>query len=174
MTVLDDPHSYRAGSAELALRAIGLDGARLQKLAHAVAQDHIRKTGAALGDKYEDLVSCLVEAGLKAALRYEPERSGPNYSASSYLWDKMELAIEPEFYRRKREGFGDRRYGHDGRIALVDDFDADEADFDFERLLSSKRLGTWQQAASLAGWEFSEWVAITLDRAARQVLRTAA
>ena len=166
--------THRQASGELALRQHGWDGERLQKLAHAVAQDHIRKTGAALGDKYDDLVQTLALAGIRAALRYEPERSGPGYSFASYLWDKLELAIEPDFYRRKSQGFGDRRYGHDGRIALVDDFDADEADFDFERLLSSKRLGTWQQAASLAGWEFSEWVAITLDRAARQVLRTAA
>ena len=156
----------QAGSAEIALRVHGFDGQRLMKLAHAVANDYCRKHGAALGDRFDDLVSALLLAGCKAATKYDPARSGPNYSFSSFLWDKMELAVEPDFFRRKSEGFGDRRYGNDNRIVLADDPDPADHDTDFEHLVDDRRRARWQDAARIADLELRDWILIVLDRAA--------
>lgn len=153
----------RTGSAEIALRAHGFDGDRLMRLARAVANDYCRKRGAVLGDRFDDLVSVLVLAGCKAATRYDPDRSGPNYSFASFLWDKMELAVEGDFFRRKAEGFGDRRYGNDNRIALVGDvieeLSADRSDEEWPEPAPSTDhpRPRWKDAAGLIDQDFADW-----------------
>lgn len=167
--LLADPRT-----SEAALREHGFTPERLMKLSRTVARDYCRAKGATLGDRMEDLVSALAEEGLKVAVAYNPARSGPGYTFASYLYDKLYLAVEGQFFRRKREGFGDRRYGMDGKIVLVDEFDDADPDVDFEHLMSDKRVSTWQRAAGIVDMTLPEFVVVSLDRAAKQVLRTAA
>ena len=45
----------------------------------------------------------------------------------------------PDYYRRRGEGFGDRRRGDDTRVVLMSEFDKDAADVDaqaFEQRVS--------------------------------------
>lgn len=63
-------------------------------------------------------MSFLVEVGVREALRYDPARSGNDYSFASYLWDVMNRRTV-DFYRRRSEGFGDRRHGNDQRLTLA-------------------------------------------------------
>jgi hypothetical protein len=150
-------------TADEALREQGLDGRRLLKLAHRITQDAQRRAPAGLGGKYEDLHSFLVEQALRAALSYDPAISNGGYSFESYLCDVMEQRV-PDFYRRKSEGFGDRRSGSDGRVVLggsmLDDADPE---VDFEKLISERRMARYQRAAAFRGWTVAEWIVITLD-----------
>jgi DNA-directed RNA polymerase specialized sigma subunit len=156
-------------SADDALREHGLSGDRLMKLARRIANDAQRRAPAGLGGKYEDLVQFLNLQALEAALRYDPAKSGNGYSFTSYLCDVMELRVD-DFYRRKSEGFGDRRHGNDQRIVLVGDseeFDFD-SEIDFEEKLSERRMQGWQRAAENLGMPFRDWVLYTLDAQARR------
>ncbi|MBA3376658.1 MAG: hypothetical protein H0U00_12765 [Actinobacteria bacterium] len=104
---------------------MGIEGVpHLYKLAHLVVSEYAREKAARssyamLGDRLEELVSVLVEAGVKTALKFDPAKLGPNYKPRSYLADKMRFAIEGNYYRKKSEGYGDRRYGFDNRIKLT-------------------------------------------------------
>ncbi len=159
--------------AAKALLAQGFDGERLLRLARSVANNEINRRGSVLGDKREDLVGFLVLNACRKAPDYDASRSGPGYTFASWLYDSMEHWAD-DFYRRKSEGFGDRRYGNDNRILLHEDPDPADHDTDFEELVSDRRRARWQQAADLVGWPLSEWIVISLDKAARQVGRTAA
>jgi DNA-directed RNA polymerase specialized sigma subunit len=153
-------------TAEDALREHGLNGERVMKLARRIASDAQRRAPAGLGGKYEDLVGFLSLQALEAALRYDAAKSGNGYSFTSYLCDVMELRVD-DFYRRKSEGFGDRRHGNDQRIVLVGDHAEDfDSEVDFERLLSERRMQAWHSAAQRLGLPFTEWVVQTLDQAA--------
>jgi len=152
-------------TAEDALHANGLTGERLLKLARRIATDAQHRAPAGLGGKYEDLVSFLTLQALEAAVRYDPAISGNGYSFSSFLCDIMERRI-PDFYRRKAEGFGDRRTGNDNRLTLTGDTDDFDTDIDFEQLISERRAGTWNKAAELSNMPFTSWVVQVLDQAA--------
>lgn len=170
------PDTRHQGSAELALRRHKRDGTWLLKTAHAIAHAHQKKTASTLGDRHDDLVQYLVEIGCRYAIRYEAERSGPDYTFDSYLWDIMERRV-PDFYRRKSEGFGDRRHGNDQRM-ILHRFDADidepvDPHLDFDALLSERRVARWNRASRKAGLDLNEWIAQTLDQAAN-VLEEAA
>jgi hypothetical protein len=78
---------------------------------------YCRKTGASLGDRIDDMAQHLALTATRRALNYKPELN-PNSSFTSYLWDIMEPACI-DYFRRKAEGHGDRRYGHDNRIDLA-------------------------------------------------------
>ena len=178
-TIVPDPAIYDEPprTAEQALHQHGLNGDRLLKLAHRIAQDAQRQAPAGLGGKYEDLVSFLTLQALEAAIRYNPAQSGNGYTFASYLCDIMERRV-PDFYRRKSEGFGDsdRRSGADNRITLAGDTLDDhlDTDVDFDRLLSERRLSRYQRAATITGIDISEWIVITLDIAARHAEKHAA
>lgn len=116
-------------TADELLQQHGLTGDRLLKLARRIANDAQRQAPAGLGGKYEDLVSFLVLQALEATIRYDPTRTGPNYTFPSYLCDIMERRVT-DFYRRKSEGFGDSRSGNNGRIVLAGDTLDDEPDPD--------------------------------------------
>jgi hypothetical protein len=161
------------GRADAALREHGLDGERLLKIAHAVAQHELRTRTHHIGDRYDDLVSFLTEQGLNAAITYNPALSGHGYTFASYIFDVMARRV-PDFFRRKSEGYGDRRYGNDNRVALTDTVDDPDPDADFDRILSERQLLRYQQAARIRGTGLEEWVRITLDIAATQALRDAA
>lgn len=164
---------------ELALMRHGFTVERLMKLSRRIANDALRLRGATLGDRFEDLVSRLQMVGLQAALRYDPERHHASYGRNggepfaSYVADVMEKRVD-DFFRSKAEGFGDRRYGNDNRIHLTDDPDPADHDTDFETLVDERRRARWQEAATTVEWSLSEWIVITLDRAAKDVLRSAA
>jgi hypothetical protein len=152
---------------------------RLQRLARRIANDALRMRGARLDDRLDDLVSRLVMAGLQATMRYDPSRPQRSYGRNggepfaSYIADIMDKRVD-DYFRSKAEGFGDRRYGNDNRIVLADDPDPADHDTDFDVLLDERRRARWQQAAVSTGWTLSEWIAITLDKASRQVLTSVA
>lgn len=98
----------------------GFDGERLLRMAHAVALDAQRRAPGGLGGKYEDLVAFLVLQALESTAKYDANRSGHDFKFSSYLYDIMERRVT-DWYRRKSEGFGDRRNGSDDRIVLAGD-----------------------------------------------------
>ena len=168
MATLEHPRT-----AEQALHQHGLTGERLLKLAHRIATDAQHRAPAGLGGKYEDLVMFLCEQACVAAIRYDPTTSGNGYTFSSYLCDVMELRIT-DFYRRKGEGFGDRRTGSDNRITLTANTDDFDTDIDFEQLVSERRACTWHQAANTLNLPFTTWVVQTLDQAAARQLKRAA
>ena len=163
---------------ELALMRHGFTAERLMRLARKIANDALRLRGATLGDRFEDLVSRLQIVGLQAAMRFDPERHHATYGSNggdpfaSYVADLMEKRVD-DFFRAKAEGFGDRRYGNDNRIVLDDDPDPADHDTDFEELVDGRRRSRWQQAAEQVGWPLSEWVMISLDKCAADVLRAA-
>lgn len=174
------------------LRAHGLNGDRLLKLARRCATDAQRKAPAGLGGKYEDLVSFLTLQALEAVARYNPERVKPGYSLSSYLYDVMQLRVT-DFYRRKSEGFGDRRSGNDNRITLaghtIDDQPTPEWEHQLEQtdpahaiwshaaglistpmhdwdLVNEAAVMRWTRAAQARGDRLDQWIRRTLDIAA--------
>lgn len=163
---------------ELALMRHGFTVERLMKLSRKIASDALRLRGATLGDRFDDLVSRLQMVGLQAALRYDPQRHHASYGSNggepfaSYVADLMGKRVD-DYFRSKAEGFGDRRYGNDGRVVLTDDPDPADHDVDFEALVDERRRARWQEAAEAMDWPLSEWIAITLDRAAKD-LRSAA
>lgn len=164
---------------DLALMRHGFTVERLMRLARKIAADELRLRGATLGDRFDDLVSRLQMVGLQAAIRYDPERHHATYGANggepfaSYVADIMGKRVD-DFFRSKSEGFGDRRYGNDNRVVLADDPDPADHDTDFEHLVDERRRARWQEAATEVSWPLSEWIVITLDKAASDVLRSAA
>lgn len=156
----------------------GMSADGLMRLAHKIASDGCRLRGATLGDRFDDLVSRLVRAGLEAALRYDPAHEQRSYGRNggdpftSYISDVMAKRIDDHF-RSKGEGFGDRRYGHDNRQVLVDEFDPAERELHFDELVDERRRSRWQEAARATGWSLEDWIVITLDKGARGVLRRA-
>jgi len=103
------------------LREHGFTGERLLKLANTVARDELRRRGATLGDRYDDLVGFLVETGLRTAERYDPARVRPGYSFASYIYDILAMRVT-DFYRGKANGFADRRYNPNGNpVELIGD-----------------------------------------------------
>ena len=164
---------------DLALMRHGFTVERLQKLARKIASDELRLRGATLGDRFDDLVSRLQIVGLQAALRFDPQRRHESYGRNggdpfaSYVADLMGKRVD-DYFRSKAEGFGDRRYGNDGRVVLTDDPDPADHDVDFEALVDERRRARWQQAAEATGWSLSQFVVIALDNAASSVLEAAA
>ena len=103
------------------LREHGFTGERLLKLARRVANDELRRRGAALGDRYDDLIGFLVETGLRTAERYDPARVRPGYSFASFIYDILAMRVT-DFFRAKAQGFADRRYNPNGNpIELIGD-----------------------------------------------------
>ncbi len=97
--------------ADAALREHGFSGPRLLGLARHVANDAARRAPYCSEETREALTSYLVEVGIKETLKYDASQSGDGYSFSSYLWDVLHRRVT-DFYRRKSEGFGDRRHGN--------------------------------------------------------------
>jgi hypothetical protein len=95
------------------LREHGFRGERVLKLARKVANDELRRRGAYLGSRYEDLVSYLAVVACASAIRYDESRVGPGYTFGSYLYDVMAHRVT-DFYRTRREGFADTRYNPEG------------------------------------------------------------
>jgi len=91
------------------------------KLAHKVANHELRRRGATLGDRYDDLIGFLVETGLRTAERYDPARVRPGYSFASFLFDVLAMRVT-DFFRAKAQGFADRRYNPNGNpVVLIGD-----------------------------------------------------
>jgi hypothetical protein len=152
----------------------GFTPERLHRLAQRIASDVIagRVQGIApiphIGDKREDLVSAMTERGLNRVLRYNPALTNGGDHAQSFLSKHMEHAAR-DYFRRKSEGFGDRRYGNDNRIDLQDDPDPADHDTDFHELVDERRRARWQQAADRKGMPLSEFIVTALDIVAEQL-----
>ncbi len=164
---------------DLALRRHGWTGERLQREARKIANDYIALHVPYMGDRREDLVSFITEKAQQAAFRFRPDHPVSSYGTnggnhfSSWICDIMDKRCV-DWYRSKHEGNGDRRYGNDNRIVYAEDPDPADHDVDFSRLISDRERSDWQAAANVTGWELDEWIKITLNKAALQVLRTAA
>lgn len=162
---------------DLALRRHGFTTERLMHLARKVAADGCRKRGAALGDRFDDLVSRLQLAGLQAALRYDPEREHRGYGTNggdpftSYVADVMDRRIDDHF-RSRSEGFSDRRYGNYGEVTPTDQIEQQRADVEdaIERLDSSANLDWYGQAAEAEGLKLADWVVRALNSRASQTV----
>lgn len=81
-------------------------------------RDELNRRGAALGDRFDDLVQFLVVTALKTAERYDPSRVKPGYSFSSYIYDVLAMRTT-DFFRAKSNGFADRRYNPDGSPVVL-------------------------------------------------------
>jgi hypothetical protein len=118
----------QGSTAERVLRRHGFSGERLRLLAHRVAQDELRRRGAYLGDRYQDLVAYLCEQGCKTASRYDEARPQATYGSNggdpfeSYLSDILARRVV-DFWRSKSQGYVDQRYyrEHGQPIALMGD-----------------------------------------------------
>ena len=173
---------HRCRWYELALRRHGFTTERLMNLAQKVAADGIRRRGAALGDRFDDLVSRLTIAGLQAALRYDPEREHMAYGRNggdpfaSYVSDIMDKRIDDHF-RSRAEGFSDRRYDNYGEVTPSDTIEqqhrADVEDA-VERLDSFSNIEWYKDAAAVEGLPLADWIVRGLnERASRSVTRPA-
>lgn len=155
----------------------GFTGERLLKLSRKIANDELRRRGAFLDPgRLEDLVGFLALAGVRAAVQYDPERRHASYGRdggdpfASWMADVLAYRVT-DWYRSKAEGHGDRRHNLDNRIvlsAMDDEYDVD-ADIDFAKLLSEHRVLEWQRVAQTVELPLEEWIAITLDRAAKVI-----
>jgi len=161
---------------ELALRRHGFTTERLMGLSQKVALEGLRKRGATLGSRFEDLVSRLTIVGLQASLRYDPEREHLSYGRNggkpfgSYVSDLMEKRID-DYFRSKAEGFGDRRYGNDGRIQLSAAVEEDgDPEIVFDKALAERRLQEWEAAARLSAMSLADFVVMSVNIAANQQL----
>ena len=162
-------------TAEAVLTEHGFSGDRLLRLSRRIANDELRRRGAFLDpSRFEDLVGFLALAGVRAAVRYDPERRHASYGRdggdpfASWMADVLAHRVT-DWYRHKSEGNGDRRYGFDNRVvlsAMDDDADVD-TDLDFDRLHGERRVLEWQRAAQTVELPLEEWIAITLDRPRR-------
>jgi len=166
---------------ELALRRHGFTTDRLMHLARKVAADGIRRRGAALGDRFDDLVSRLTIAGLQAALRYDPEREHMAYGRNggdpfaSYVADIMDKRIDDHF-RSRAEGFSDRRYDNYGEVVPTDEIEQQRVDVEdaVERLDSFANIEWYKDAAAIEGLPLADWIVRGLnERASRSVTRPA-
>jgi hypothetical protein len=171
-----------ARTAEAILTEHGFTGDRLLKLSRKIANDELRRRGAFLDEsRFEDLVGFLALAGVRAAVKYDPERRHTTYGRdggdpfASWMADVLAHRVT-DWFRSKAEGHGDRRRNLDNRIvlsAMDDEYDVD-ADIDFAKLLSEHRVLEWQRAAQTVELPLEERIAITLDRAAKVIRRAAA
>jgi hypothetical protein len=128
------------------LEAHGFAGDRLLRLARRIAADELRRRGAFLDhDRLEDLVSFLCLHGVRAAVRYDPERRQVKYGQnggrdtfSSYIADVMCHRVT-DWYRSKAEGHGDRRYGLDNRVVLDGEMHYSEPGDAFDQEIAARR-----------------------------------
>jgi hypothetical protein len=167
-------------TADDVLTEHGFSGERLLKLSRRIANDELRRRGAFLDrERLEDLVGFLALQGVRAAVRYDPERPQASYGRdggdpfASWLADILAHRVT-DWYRSKAEGHADRRYNLDGMVvlsAMDDEPDVDPYDLDFERLVSERRLFEWQEAARTVELSFEDWIFVTLDRAAKVIKR---
>ena len=152
-----------------ALADHGFPPERLLGFARQIAWDRHVADGS---DRWEDLVSFLVEKGLQCAVRYDPaKRSVSSYSFSSWLYDVMEKRV-PDFYRRQAEGYADHRdrYKTPRSPHLVTEpgkLEVDEVLDELEAVASLDRLAAYRDAAAAAGMPLGEWTIAALDAAAR-------
>lgn len=171
---------------ELALRRHGFTSERLMALAQTVAQDGLRRRGATLGDRFDDLVSRLVKVGLEATLRYDPQQQHFAYGRNGgdpfkgYISDLMERRID-DYFRSRAEGFSDRRYKNYAEVTPTEgateaawhdrrsELELEEA---IERLDSTANSDWYSAAAEAEGIALHDWVIRALnERASRTTTR---
>lgn len=124
----------------------------------------------------EEALGHLLEAGLKAALEYDPAKdTGANskpldvrFSAFAYYRMRQRFI---DWYRRNihdsRPGRSDRR-----TVSLDERTDnQNEASPDFTDLVASDdRIQRWTSAAQLLGFDLNSWILSTLDDKANDVI----
>ena len=152
----------------------GIPGQQLLNMARSVANREKDRRGSTLGHKQDDLIGFLNLQACTWIRKYDPTLAGNGYKLESQIWDRMEHWCD-DFYRRKSEGFGDRRYGNDNRLVLTDGSDDDaDPDIDFDKLISERQFLRWQSAADKSELPLREWIIIVLEIAARHQLKEAA
>ena len=172
--------------AEDALAANGMTGTQLLKLAYQAANHYANTHPAFPVSRIEDLAQHLTLTICRRAPRYRPELNqgfdpalNPKSTPfRSWCWLLMGNACV-DFNRRRSEGFGGRAgRDKDVRVTMTGDDQDFEDDTDFDREydlhVTPERERRWKQAADTVGWTVSEWLAITADRAANDLLKQAA
>ena len=171
-----EPNRY-----EVALERYGLTSKSLMALAERVAIVGLRRRGAVLGDRFEDLVSRLTMVGLQEAVTYDPEHPRTRYGQNGgnpfegWLEDVMDRRID-DYFRSRAEGFSDRRYKNYAEVTPSEYVDTDDeqhaVEEAIERLDSMGNLQWYEQAAAVEGLRLHDWVIRALnDRAGRVVPR---
>jgi len=166
-------------SAAEVLAEYDFDGDRLPELSRKIANDELWRRGAFLDpSRFDDLVGFLA----CAATRYDPERRQATYGRDggdpfSVVARGRPGASGGRLVQKQRPR-GIRIAGTylDGTIvlsAMDEELDVD-TDLDFEKLLSERRVAEWQSAAHSVELSLEEWIAITLDRAAKAIKQAAA
>ena len=174
-----EPNRY-----EVALERYGMTSVSLMALAEKVAVVGLRRRGAVLGDRFEDLVSRLTMVGLHEALTYDPDHARTRYGSNGgnpfegWLVDVMDRRID-DYFRSRAEGFSDRRYKNYAEVTPTEHVDTTDqqhaVEEAIERLDSMGNLQWYEQAASLEGLALHDWVIRALnDRASRHLARPAA
>lgn len=169
---------------EVALERHGMSSSGLMRLAERVAVVGLRRRGAVLGDRFEDLVSRLTMVGLQEALTYNPDHARSRYGSNGgnpfegWLIDVMDHRID-DYFRSRAEGFSDRRYKNYAEVVPAEYVDADDqqhaVEEAIERLHSMGNLEWYEQAAAIEGLRLHDWVIRALnERASRHLARPTA
>ena len=165
---------------ELALRRQGWTGERLQKTARKITNDYCRANVPYLTtDRRDEMADFVTEKAQQATMRFKPNHPTTTYGMNggshfdSWICDMMVHRCS-DWFRSKHEGNGDNRYGNENRIEYRDDLDPADHDVDFSKIVSDRERAEWQAAAQATDWELEDWMKISLNKAAKQVLRTAA
>lgn len=154
-------------TAEERLLELGFDGQRLRALTYAIAHRYCQKTNTNLDVRIDDLAQHLALTACRRTLAYRPELNRRSTFAS-YLYDILEPACI-DFFRRKGEGFQDRRYyGVEPRVELAGDLQAlDEGDgyleVDVTLEEAAAQLAAERGLSSSAVWALEE-VATRIER----------
>lgn len=131
-------HSARAGSAELALRRVGLDGSRLTKIVRKAVLDYYADVGGRLStDRLDDAISFVRERMLGEIGRYDPELAG-GVSVETWVYRRSRPRVI-DWLRSKSEGleFGDARTGSQNRVGLTSNGELEALDRDADTLESA-------------------------------------
>lgn len=143
-----------------------MTGAELLGIVRTVAMDELRRRGAYVGDRLDDLVGFLVAAGCKAAIGYDPNHPQASYGRNggdpfrNYIADIMHRRLY-DWYRSRAEGFSDRRYRTYGEVVPTTDETLAQLTGGFD-LVSVDEFDLTAAAVEL-GNGLSEEARVTLD-----------
>jgi len=171
-------------NADTVLRQHGMDGHQLLKLAYQAANTYAHTHPSFPASRVEDMAMHCVEQVCRRAPRYDADRNtgfdptkNPHSTPfRSWCWMSMEQACL-DFVRKRSEGFVGR-IGRDKEITVQltatpeDHFVEHQLD-DFELAMDERRLKSWAKAAARVGLSVPEWLAVTADHAARELLEAA-
>jgi hypothetical protein len=125
--------------------------------------DHFRSKGEGFGDRRYGNDDRIVLAGDLS------QRGGPATGT------KRKVHTDHDSGTYDREGLRQPEFDSETDAKRLVQYELEvDPELDFEKLISEARLATWKQAADSVSMELQEYLVVTMDRASRQTLRTAA